>query len=212
MFIGHFAAAFLLAVAFPQSPVLVILIAVSFPDLLWGILVPLGAEKVRVDPGSPLQRTIQFQSYPYSHSLLLTNAFALVVGLILATILRNPLVAVVFVLGSASHWLLDTIMHLRDLPVLGFTKRDKKVGLGLWRRGGAAFALEFIFYAAVVVAVLPGVFAGWALLSGGVFHLANSNSFFGFTKRNPMGGSSNAYATFAFFGFVLFILLASALI
>ena len=131
MFIGHFAAAFLLAVAFPRSPVLIILIAVSFPDLLWGILVPLGAEKVRVDPGSPLQRTIQFQSYPYSHSLLLTNAFALVIGLILAAIVRNPLVAVVFVIGSASHWLLDTIVHLRDLPVLGFSGRDSKVGLGL---------------------------------------------------------------------------------
>jgi len=212
VFIGHFAAAFLLEVAFPQSPVLVILIAVSFPDLLWGILVPLGAKKVRVDPGSPLQRAIQFQSYPYSHSLVLTNSFALVIGLILAAIVRNPLVAVVFVLGSASHWLLDTIVHLRDLPVLGFSGRDKKVGLGLWKKGGVAFAVEFIFYAAVVVLVLPSAFVGWAFLLGGVFHFANSNSFFGFTKRNPMGGSSNAYATFALFGFVLFILLASALI
>lgn len=212
MFIGHFAAAFLLALAFPHSPLVVILIAVSFPDLLWGILVPLGAEKVRVNPDSPLQRTIQFQSYPYSHSLLLTNVFALVVGLILAEVLRDPLVAVVFVLGSASHWLLDTIVHLRDLPVLGFSSRDKKVGLGLWRRGGVAFALEFILYAVVVVTVLPSVLVGWAMLLGGVFHLANSNSFFGFTKRNLMGGSSNAYATFALLGFVLFILLASALI
>ena len=197
MFIGHFAAAFLLAVAFPRSPVLIILIAVSFPDLLWGILVPLGAEKVRVDPGSPLQRTIQFQSYPYSHSLLLTNAFALVIGLILAAIVRNPLVAVVFVIGSASHWLLDTIVHLRDLPVLGFSGRDRKVGLGLWKKGGIAFAVEFMFYAVVVVSVLPRAFVGWAFLLGGVFHFANSNSFFGFTKGNPMGGSSNAYATFA---------------
>jgi hypothetical protein len=78
--------------------------------------------------------------------------------------------------------------------------------------GGVAFALEFILYAVVVVTVLPSVLVGWAMLLGSVFHLANSNSFFGFTKRNPMGGSSNAYATFALLGFVLFILLASALI
>ncbi len=208
MFIGHFAAAFLLAALFPQVPLLIILVAVSFPDLLWGILVPLGVEKVRINPGSPLQKTIQFQSYPYSHSLVLTNLFALVLGLVIGGALRSPLVAIVFILGSASHWLLDAIVHLRDLPVLGFSGKDNKVGFGLWNRGGLAFAVELLFYATLVFATLPRAVVSGALLLGFAFQVINSNSFFGFTKRNPMGGSSNIYAASAFFGFVLFILIA----
>src|SRR2546421_9297007 len=212
MFVGHFAIAFLLWRLFPQVPLPVVLIAVSFPDLLWSLLVPAGIEKVRINPDSPLQKFIVFEKFPYSHSLVLGSALSLPIGLLIAGILNNPVIVPVFVAGSASHWLLDTIVHLRDLPVLGFSGRDRKVGLGLWKKGGIAFAVEFMFYAVVVVSVLPSAFVGWAFLLGGVFHFANSNSFFGFTKGSPMGGSSNAYAAFALFGFVLFILLASALI
>jgi hypothetical protein len=45
--------------------------------------------------------------------------------------------ALIFVAASPSHWLLDTIVHLPDLPILGFNK-DKKVGFGLWRYGWVA--------------------------------------------------------------------------
>src|SRR6266516_1089623 len=69
MFVGHFAIAFLLWRLFPQVPLPVVLIAVSFPDLLWSLLVPAGIEKVRINPDSPLQKFIVFEKFPYSHSL-----------------------------------------------------------------------------------------------------------------------------------------------
>jgi hypothetical protein len=119
MFIGHFAVAFLLAWLFPQTPLWVFLVAVSFPDLLWSVLVPLGVEKVRIDPSSPLQRNIGFEKFPFSHSLVLTNVLALLVGIVIGVGLGNLWIALLFMMGSASHWLLDTVVHLKDLACFG---------------------------------------------------------------------------------------------
>lgn len=208
MFIGHFAVAFLLARLFPQLPILVPLIAVSFPDLVWPFLVLAGIEKVKINPDSPLQKYIRFERYPYSHSLVLTSLLAVVVGLILASVLGNPLAAMVFAAGSASHWVLDAIVHLPDLPVLGFGRNDRKVGLGSWRNGPLAFVLEYIFYAVIVIIALPRYLASGALILGGVFHLVNANSFFGFTRKNPFK-TPKSYALMALAGFALFIFFAS---
>src|SRR5215472_4650571 len=150
MFIGHFAFAFLLWRLFPSVPLPIILVGVSFPDLLWSLLVPAGIEKVRINPDSALQKNIQFLYYPYSHSLILTNLWGLLVGLALGTALGNPLVILVFVIGSASHWLLDTIVHLKDLPILGFDG-DRKIGAGLWKHGATVFVVEYAFYIVLTI-------------------------------------------------------------
>ncbi len=208
MFIGHFAIAFILVRLFPQVPVPIPLIAVSFPDLGWPFLIFTGIERVKVNPDSPLQKNLVFEKYPYSHSLILTNFVALAIGLALALILCNPLVALVFTVGSASHWILDSVVHLPDLPVLGFGGRDRKVGLGLWRNGPLAFVLEFIFYAAITIAVLPDKLVSGALLLGSIFHLINANSFFGFTRKNPFKTPAS-YALITLIGFALFVFFAS---
>jgi hypothetical protein len=210
MFVGHFAVAFLLWKLFPQVPLPVILIAVSFPDLLWSILVPAGIEKVRINPDSPLQKFVVFEKYPYSHSLVLGSVLSLPVGPLIAGILNNPLVVPVFVAGSASHWILDTVVHLKDLPVLGFDG-DRKVGAGLWKRGPLAFVVEYVFYAIVTVFALSGLPLVYALILGGVFHGINVPSFFGSNRKNSVK-SSNAYAGLALVGFGAFTLIASLII
>jgi hypothetical protein len=209
MFIGHFAVAFLMAYLFPSVPIWVDLIAVSFPDLLWAAFVPLRIEELRVDPMNPLQSSLQFRKLPYSHSLVLTNTLSLLVGMALAVILGNLLVAPVFVLGSASHWVLDIIVHYKDLPILGFDG-DKKLGLGLWRWGPIAFFLELIIYVLAAVAFLPSSAIIYSLLIGIVFHLVNANSFFGFTKKQPFP-TANSYAALTLFGFGAMIILGAFL-
>jgi hypothetical protein len=199
MFIGHYGIAFLLAFLFPGVPIWVALVGVSFPDLLWSAFVPLGIEEVRVDPDSPLQKSLQFKKFPYSHSLVITNAMALVIGGVIAVALGNPLVLLVFVLGSASHWVLDIVTHLKDLPVLGFDG-DRKLGMGLWRWGRVAFFVELLFYAALAAAFVSGISLIYALIVGVVFHLVNANSFFGFTKKNPFR-TPTQYAGVTLFGF-----------
>jgi hypothetical protein len=210
MFVGHFAFAFLLWRLFPQIPLPVFLIAVSFPDLLWSVLVPAGVEKVKINPDSPLQKFIIFEKFPYSHSLVLGSVLSLPVGLLIAGLLNNPLIVPIFVVGSASHWLLDTVVHLKDLPVLGFDG-DRKVGAGLWKRGPLAFVVEYVFYAIVTLFALSGFPLVYALILGGVFHAINLPSFFGSNKKNNIK-SSNAYAALALIGFGAFTLIASLII
>ena len=210
MFIGHFAVAFLLWRLFPSVPLPVILVSVSFPDILWSLLVPAGLERVRINPDSPLQKLIVFEKYPYSHSLVLTNVWSFLAGLALAAVLGNPLILPVFVLGSMSHWLLDTVVHLKDLPVLGFNG-DKKVGAGLWNRGPLAFLVEYAFYIIVSVFVLSGLALVYVLVLGTVFHLINAPSFFPSNRKN-MAKTSNGYALLALVGFGLFTVIASLVI
>jgi hypothetical protein len=210
MFVGHFAVAFLLWRLFPQVPLPVILIGVSFPDLLWSVLVPAGIEKVRINPDSPLQKFVVFEKFPYSHSLILGSVLSLPVGLLIAGLLNNPLIVPIFVAGSASHQFLDTVVHLKDLPVLGFDG-DRKVGAGLWRRGRLAFVVEYVFYTIVTVLALSGLPLVYALVMGAVFHAINLPSFFGSKRKNSIK-SSNGYAGFALLGFGAFTLIASLII
>jgi len=185
------------------------LIGVGFPDLLWSLLIFSGVEKLKVDPKNPLQIGLQFQKLPYSHSIILTNVFSLIVGGIIALLLSNPLVVLVFVLASVSHWLLDTIVHFRDLPILGFDG-DRKVGLGLWKWGTIAFFLEISFYASFCILFLPFSSAIYALIIGTIFHVINANSFFGFIKRNPFP-TAKAYGVVVLIGFVAIVILGTFL-
>ncbi len=206
MFIGHFVIAFVLIGLFPQVPPLVFLLGVGFPDILWPILIFLKVEKAQIDPNSALQKHVKFTSYPYSHSLVTTFLIESIVGIILAFTI-NSAAGIFFVVAASSHWLLDTIVHTHDLPILGFG-RDKKVGLGLWNHGKTIFFIEYIFYIFGTLIFVPPAYVLPLIILGTIFHLLNANSFFGFTKTNP-SKSANSYAGLALFGFIAFSLIAN---
>jgi len=209
MFIGHYAIAYVLIALFPGIPPLIPLLGVSFPDLLWPVLVVTGVEKVRVDPGSARQDALVFESYPYSHSLVVGTLIAGVFGAGIA-FLYGTSAGIVFIVASASHWLLDTVVHGKDLPVLGFGQ-DKKAGAGLWRYGPAAFFIELAFYGVITWLAAPkGTFLPLLVL-GIVFHLINANSFFGFSKKNPFR-TPNSYAAVVFIALIVFCLIANVII
>lgn len=202
MFIGHFAVAYTLMHFFPGVPPLVFLVGVSFPDLIWPFLVFAGIEKVKINPDSPLQKYIIFSSYPYSHSLLISTIISCVAGVGIA-IFTTPLAGILFVICSASHWFLDTIVHQRDLPVLGVA-HDIKEGLGLWNYPKSAFVLEYAFYVGITLLMMPLPTAVLLIIIGSIFHLVNANSFFGFTKSNPFK-TAHSYAVLTLLGFFFFI-------
>jgi len=199
LFVSHYAIAFALVLLFPQVPIWVPLIGVSFPDLLWGVLVLLGIEEVSISRDSPLQKAIVFKKYPYSHSLVLTGGISVVVGGVLSVALGSLATLPVFVIASSSHWLLDTVVHLPDLPVLGFDG-DRKVGLGLWKWGRAAFLAELLFFILFAVVFVGTTELPRVLAVGILFHGINANSFLGLSKKNPFG-SPTAYASVALVGF-----------
>ena len=198
MFIGHFVPAEILQVLAPGTPRWVALAGVSFPDLLWGGTVLAGVEKVEWNRESPLQKKLMFVTYPYSSSLVVGTLLACLQGLGIGLWL-GPTAGVVFVVGSASHWLLDTIVHVRDLPILGFN-RDKKVGFGLWRYGWVALVTEYAFFATGTLLFVARQSWPYVLIAGLILHLINLNSFVGLTKKNPIP-SGKAYAALAFVGF-----------
>lgn len=206
MFVGHFVIAYVLIELFPQVPPLVFLLGVGFPDILWPILVFLKVEKASLNPDSALQKHVRFSSYPYSHSLVTSFVISGVIGLALAFAI-DPIAGMFFVVASSSHWFLDTIVHVHDLPILGFG-HDKKVGFGLWNYGRAAFVIEYVFYVVGTTLVIPFEFVVPLLVLGTAFHLLNANSFFGFTKTNP-SKSINSYAALALIGFIAFSLIAN---
>ena len=200
MFIGHFSVAYVLIRLFPSVPPLVLLIGVGFPDILWPILILVGVEHVVINPNSPLQKFINFTSYPFSHSLVRMSIIAFIPGVVLALTI-TPLAGILFVVASVSHWFLDAIPHLpNDLPITGL-RRDKKIGLGLWKYPRTAFAFEYIFYAVITILAMPAKFVVPLLVVGAIFHLLNANSFLGFTKKNPFK-TDRAYAAVTLIGFI----------
>ena len=188
----------MLIALFPLVPPLVLLIGVGFPDILWSIFILIGVEHVVINPNSPLQKYTKFTSYPYSHSLVVAPLIACIPGVILALTI-TPLAGALFVVASASHWFLDT-MVLVNLPITGL-RRDKKVGLGLWSYPKTSFAFEYILYAVVTVLVMPANLIGPLLAVGAIFHVLNANSFLGFTKTNPFK-TDKAYAVLPLVGFI----------
>ena len=70
MFIGHFAVGFAAKRAAPRLSLAVLFAAAQFADLLWPVLVALGIEQVRIQPGITAFTPLDFVSYPHSHSLL----------------------------------------------------------------------------------------------------------------------------------------------
>lgn len=184
MFVGHYAVAIVLVALLPGVDPLVPLVGVALPDLLLGVLVLAGVERVDRDEHSPLWTDIEFAHYPYSHSFVL----GAVVWTLLAlpvTVLVGVQAGLVFVLAAVSHWLLDAAVHDGDLPVLGFG-HDRAVGLGLWRRPRFSFLLEYLLFAGATVAVLPRSTWVSVLVVGAAANLLIANASFAVARTNPV--------------------------
>jgi hypothetical protein len=171
MFIGHYALGFGSKRLAPGVSLGALFLACQLADLLWPTLVMAGVEHFTIRPGSTAVTPLDFQYYPYSHSLL-----ALVVwGTVFALIYRagrgsSARGAAVLGVLVVSHWVLDLIVHRPDLPLApGISLR---LGLGLWSSVPATLAVEFALYAvgvslywrATVARDRAGSIGFWALV------------------------------------------------
>ncbi len=138
MFVGHFAVGFAAKRAAPRTSLAWLFAAAQLADLLWPVLLAVGLEQVRIDPGNTAFTPLDFVSYPYSHSLALLAMW----GLALALLVRSaPLVVALLVV---SHWVLDWITHRPDLPLYPGSAPH---GLGLWNSVPATLAIELAMFA-----------------------------------------------------------------
>ena len=116
-------------------------LAAQWLDLLWPILLFTGTEKVEInDAGNPLPLT--FTHYPITHSLLATIGWAVLFGVVYYFLKRNFKDALIIGSLVVSHWLLDLLVHVPDLPLSPFA--ETKVGLGLWHYKLPELLIEMI--------------------------------------------------------------------
>jgi hypothetical protein len=94
-----------------------------------------GIEKQSISHTDMLQgvRIIEASSIPWSHGLLMATFWSLLVAVTLGLIQHNRQSALVIGLVVFSHWLLDFIVHIPDLPLI--LNDSPRVGLGLWGSG-----------------------------------------------------------------------------
>jgi len=146
VFIGHYALAFGSKRLAPKVSLGALFLACQFADLLWPTLALLGIERFTIAPGITSATPLDFQYYPYSHSLLALTGWGVLVGLTYRFAARSTWRAGL-VLGFLvlSHWVLDFIVHRPDLTMLPGV--GPKVGLGLWNSIPGTLGVECLLFA-----------------------------------------------------------------
>lgn len=87
MFIGHYGIGFAGKKADGRPSLGTLFLAASFLDILWPVFILLGWETVRINPAGKEFMTLQFTSYPYSHSLLAALIWALIFFLVFSYVM-----------------------------------------------------------------------------------------------------------------------------
>jgi hypothetical protein len=154
MFLGHYGVAFALKRAEPKLSLGTLFVAAQLADLLWGIFLLVGWERVRIDPGFTAVTPLQFLEYPISHSLVGLTMWALVGAAVYYSwptrdTSRHWQAAALVGVAILSHFLLDLVVHAPDLPVWG--QNSPKLGLGLWNNPTATLLAELVTLVAGVV-------------------------------------------------------------
>jgi len=148
MIIGHYAAAMAAKKFAPRTSLGTLTAAAVFLDLLWPVLVLAGIEIVTVTPGATAASPLTFVSYPWSHSLLMSIVWGILFATIYLVARRYAAGAAVLGLLVVSHWVLDWVVHVPDLPLL--PTGGPRLGLGLWNSLPLSLAVELALFAAGV--------------------------------------------------------------
>jgi hypothetical protein len=144
MFIGHFGAGFA-GKKFSKSASLgTYFMAAQWIDLIWPILLLLGIERVEIQPSASAVTPLNFSYYPFTHSLIGVLVWGILFGLVHYFIKNNLKASIILGLLVISHWFLDLIVHIPDLPI--FPGEGLKVGLGLWNSFAATLIVEGLVF------------------------------------------------------------------
>jgi hypothetical protein len=166
MFIGHYGPAFAGRAIEKRLPLWLLFIAVQWLDVMWSALVMLNVEKLRIVKGFTESSSLDLYYMPFTHGLVGALALSAVLGAITTLYYKERRVAIWTVVGGAvfSHWILDLVVHVPDLPLWA---DSYKVGFGLWRHVWLSLPLELLLMAGgalLYARALPSR-SCWALLA-----------------------------------------------
>jgi hypothetical protein len=202
VFVGHLAASLVGKRANPTVSLVWFIVAANFIDLIWPLFLLAGLEVVEVDPGNTAFTALDFVSYPWTHSLLMTIVWGALLGG-LAAWRGVPRKAAWWIGGLVvSHWVLDFITHRPDLPL--WPGGEARVGLGLWNSIPATFTVELLLWGGAVVAWFAankprgvhGQFAFWSFV-------VVSTGLWAVTPFEPPPPDASAIAYFSLFGWII---------
>ena len=147
MFIGHFAVGFAAKARARRAPVTMLVAAATFLDVLWPVFMALGIERTAIVPSANPFLTFDFY-YPWSHSLVMALVWSVALGAAYGPIAKDRAGATWVGALVFSHWVLDFVTHVPDLPLVpGLSTR---VGLGMWRNPALTVVVESLMFVAGV--------------------------------------------------------------
>lgn len=129
MFVGHLAVALAAKRQEPRVNLGWYMAGVTALDLVWPLFVLAGVEHVSIVKGATAFTPLVFDSYPWSHSLVMACAWGVLLAALARWWMPRPIGWLLFVL-VVSHWLLDFASHAPDMPL--WPGSSPKFGLGLW--------------------------------------------------------------------------------
>lgn len=204
MLAGHYAPAYLLRGRFPRVSLLTFFLAVQAPDIVFFLLVPLGIEHVRVDPSVRGPLGMELVSIPYTHSLALTLVYGAAIIAACRFLGRGWGLGAALAIAVVSHWAVDYIVHVHDLPLA--PESGVRLGLGLWTYSAAAYALEvtMVVGAAIWLArtLPPGRARHWIYASAVVLVLSQTNYVLTPPPATTTRLAINAELTYAFMALI----------
>lgn len=154
MFLGHYGVALALKRVEPKISLGTLFAATQLLDLLWGCFLLLGWEHVRIIPNPNPLLNFEFIDYPISHSLVGSIGWGIAAAVVYYSwptrhTTRHWQASLLVGATVVSHYVLDFLVHLPDLPLAG--NDTPKLGLGLWNHLRLSVALEFFVLAAGAV-------------------------------------------------------------
>src|ERR1041385_7145052 len=141
MGVGHAAVGLCATRILPRTNAGVLIFATCLADFLPGVFALFGLERAHVPSDFPSRHYLTF-TFPYSHGLTSLIVWGIVLGALFcwkdaANRRRIFLVIAGLVI---SHFVLDGLVHVRELPLVG--ESSPKIGLGLWNYMPAELILE----------------------------------------------------------------------
>ena len=170
MLLGHYAVGLAAKKFAPKTNLGILVTAGVFLDLIWPLFLLWGLEEVAIEPGNTVVTPLNFISYPWSHSLLMSAVWGAVFGGFYYSVTRYKTGAIILGLLVVSHWLLDAPMHRPDLPVTPWS--ETMIGFTLWNSVVLSFLLEFGLFAGGIylytsVTKPKSRFGKWGLIAFG---------------------------------------------
>jgi hypothetical protein len=155
MGIGHAAVALGASRVAPRINAGILIFAAFLADFLLGIFGALGMEQAHVPPDFASRHYLTF-TFPYSHGLVALMGWGLLFGAVCYWMNRRDRVRVFWVIAALvfSHFILDGLVHVPELPLLG--RDSPKVGLSLWNHMPLELTIESLMGLAGLVIYWKG--------------------------------------------------------